>query len=102
MNFCIYMNLTYATLRLTISGDAGHAHRRMQLARSPVDYSDSAMETMEHEELRRSIRQFYTNVYVAYTSFDFRIKNAVAVSHVSRHICAVCLELAYDQNAQQE
>ena len=78
--YCIYMYLTCAILRLIVSCDAGHAYGRLQLARSPADYTDSAMETMEHEELRRSIRQFYTSVYVAYTSFDFRIKNAVAVS----------------------
>ena len=37
------------------------------------------MEVMEHADLQRAIKQFYTKVYVSYTSFDFRIKNAAAV-----------------------
>ena len=52
----------------------------LQFGRTPADYSEDVMGTIDHENLRRAINHFYTSVYVQSTNFDFRLKAAVSVS----------------------
>ena len=51
----------------------------LQLSRTPENYSEDSLGTVEHEELRRSIINFYRKTYISHTKFESRLKNAVLV-----------------------
>ena len=51
----------------------------IQVGRTPEQYSDDILPTIEHEELKKNILDFYTRVYVDNTNFDYRLRSAATV-----------------------
>ena len=65
-----------------------------QLARTPESYSEESLGTVDHEDLKRSITNFYRKTYTSHTNFETRLKSTVLVRFHRMTIITFCVIVA--------